>query len=72
MTTTTEEFSHLTFDLKMALAEAFHEFVAKSKLPLDSVVSLNMTAKVEEDHYDTDDFDAFCDYFAALNVNIAL
>ena len=72
MSTTPEDFSHLTFELKMALAEAVHNYVAKSKLPLDSVVSLNMAAKVEADHYDTGDFDAFCDFFAALNVNIAL
>ena len=72
MSSKAANFSDLSFELKMDLAKAFHDFVAKSKLPLDSVVSLSMTTKVEADHYDADSFDAFCDYFAALNVSISI
>lgn len=64
----------IDFDMGLgfALAEVVHGFIAAKKLPVDSVLTVNMTASIEKGHHDATDGDAFCELYSAMEVNLQL
>lgn len=64
----------IDFDMGLgfALVEVVHEFIAAKKLPIDSVLSINMTVPIDKGHHDVTDGDAFCELYSAMNVNLQL
>ena len=64
----------VNFDMGLgfALAEVVHAYIAATKLPLDSIITINMTAVIDAGHYDTANGDAFGELFNAVEINLGL
>ena len=58
--------------LGFALAEVVHEFIAVNKLPVDSVLTIYMTAPINYGHHDESNGDAFDELCEAMEINLKL
>jgi hypothetical protein len=58
--------------LGFALAEVVHAYIAATKLPVDAVLSINMTAVIDAGHYNVGNGDAFGEIYGAIDVTLKL